>query len=153
MSKHDNKYRLVVTRNDGGVSIIHPTGEESKSVSISKALAAIKGGYSSYSEVTDVELNNMVPPDRRLRNAWKEELGAISEDLIRSQDIIRAKRNEALVKLDGEAFAESRKPNGNSSVIDTAAQKMRDIPQSQKFKNPANRDELLSLLDDIEGNL
>lgn len=98
----------------------------------------------SHLEITE----NDVPQDRTFRGAWQLSSGAISHNLTKVRDKIRADRNLKLEEMDKLAFAESRKPNGDTVNIDMEAQRLRDIPQDVRFASN-NLLDLKSLYNEI----
>ncbi len=86
---------LIIYQNqDGGVSVVHPTGE----VPIEELAAKL--GLTDYEIVED----GAIPPDRTFRNAWVKNGSAVVEDLSKSKEIghelRRAKRSEEFAPYD-----------------------------------------------------
>ena len=82
--------KIIFTNSDGGVSVVHPTGE----VPINELPAKL--GLTDYEIVDD----DAIPTDRTFRNAWVKSGATISEDLPKCKEIAhgtrRAKREEEL---------------------------------------------------------
>ena len=80
--------KIIFTNADGGVSVVHPTGE----VPINELPAKL--GLTDYEIVDD----DAIPTDRTFRNAWVKSGTAINEDLTKCKEIAhetrRAKRDE-----------------------------------------------------------
>ena len=80
--------KIIFTNSDGGVSVVHPTGE----VPISELPAKL--GLTDYEIVDD----SVIPTDRTFRNAWVKSGATVSEDLPKCKEIAhgtrRAKRDE-----------------------------------------------------------
>lgn len=80
--------KIIFTNSDGGVSVVHPTGE----VPINELPAKL--GLTDYEIVDD----NVIPTDRTFRNAWVKSGATVSEDLPKCKEIAhdtrRAKREE-----------------------------------------------------------
>ena len=80
--------KIIFTNSDGGVSVVHPTGE----VPINELPAKL--GLTDYEIVDD----DAIPTDRTFRNAWVKSGATISEDLPKCKEIAhgtrRAKREE-----------------------------------------------------------
>lgn len=142
--QHDTNYRILVRRNDGGLSIVYPTGEQPKEKVLEQSLNNIKGGYGGYTELTESEFNKQVPKDRHFREAWTLKDNKLMEDPEKCRECIRKVRNKALQMLDKVAFAELRKPNGNIKEVERKAKKMRDLPARKGFKG--KRSEMLKLM-------
>ncbi len=137
--------KILVTRSDNGISIIVPTNEATPELLLRDAMAV--NGYVSHREIEDSE----IPMDRSFRNAWIDNDG-ITHDFDKCREIIRNKRNDSLTKLDKQAYAESRKPNGNITSINNEAQRLRDIPQNSLF-NTDDINNLKTLLDQTKINI
>jgi len=80
--------KLIYQNADGGVSIVHPTGE----VPIEDLPAKL--GLTDYEIVAD----DAIPADRTFRNAWRKDGTSIVENLAAAKEIAhatrRAKRDE-----------------------------------------------------------
>jgi len=80
--------KIIFTNSDGGVSVVHPTGE----VPINELPAKL--GLTDYEIVDD----SVIPTDRTFRNAWVKSGATVSEDLPKCKEIAhdtrRAKRDE-----------------------------------------------------------
>ena len=80
--------KIIYTNSQGGVSVVHPTGE----VPI-KDLPA-KLGLTDYEIVAD----DAIPTDRTFRNAWRKDGTSVVENLAAAKEIAhetrRAKREE-----------------------------------------------------------
>lgn len=80
--------KIIFTNSDGGVSVVHPTGE----VPINELPAKL--GLTDYEIVDD----DVIPTDRTFRNAWVKSGATVSEDLAKCKEIAhgtrRAKREE-----------------------------------------------------------
>ena len=86
---------LIIYQNqDGGVSVVHPTGE----VPIEELAAKL--GLTDYEIIED----GAIPSDRTFRNAWVKNGSAVVEDLSKSKEIghatRRAKRSEEFAPYD-----------------------------------------------------
>lgn len=134
MPNSANLPKIVVTRIDGGISILSP-GDTATPESMERD-AINSEGYLSHRQLND----NEIPNDRVFRNAWVDNNG-INYDINKCRQLIRERRNFVLEELDKKAFSESRKPNGNVSPINNEAQRLRDIPQQANF----NSDDVLTL--------
>ena len=77
--------KIIYTNSDGGVSVVHPTGE----VPISELPAKL--GLIDYEIVAD----DVIPTDRTFRNAWVKSGATVSEDLPKSKEIAHERRREA----------------------------------------------------------
>ena len=80
--------KIIFTNSDGGVSVVHPTGE----VPINELPAKL--GLTDYEIVDD----DVIPTDRTFRNAWVKSGATVNEDLPKCKEIAhetrRAKRSE-----------------------------------------------------------
>lgn len=123
--------KILVKRNDGGVTIVTPAKGVTKAQLVKDAKAT--KGYVSHREVKQSDM----PNNRLFRDAWTDTTASSSVDidLDKARGIIRAKRDMLLEELDKEALKEQRKPNGNLSVIDSKAQKLRDITLDPRFNS------------------
>ena len=63
--------KIIFTNADGGVSVVHPTGE----VPINELPAKL--GLTDYEIVDD----DVIPTDRTFRNAWVKSAATVKEDL------------------------------------------------------------------------
>ena len=68
--------KIIYTNSDGGVSVVHPTGE----VLISELPAKL--GLTDYEIVDD----DGIPTDRTFRNAWVKSGSTVAEDLPKSKE-------------------------------------------------------------------
>lgn len=80
--------KIIYQNADGGVSIVHPTGE----VPIEDLPAKL--GLTDYEIVAD----DVIPTDRTFRNAWRKDGTSVVENLAAAKEIAhttrRAKRDE-----------------------------------------------------------
>lgn len=77
--------KIIYTNPEGGVSVVHPTGE----VPISELPAKL--GLTDYEIVDD----NVIPTDRTFRNAWVKSGATVAEDLPKSKEIAHERRRAA----------------------------------------------------------
>ena len=77
--------KIIYTNSDGGVSVVHPTGE----VPINELPAKL--GLTDYEIVDD----DVIPTDRTFRNAWVKSGATVAEDLPKSKEIAHERRREA----------------------------------------------------------
>ena len=77
--------KIIYTNSEGGVSVVHPTGE----VPISELPAKL--GLTDYEIVDD----DVIPTDRTFRNAWVKSGATVVEDLPKSKEIAHERRREA----------------------------------------------------------
>ena len=77
--------KIIFTNSDGGVSVVHPTGE----VPINELPAKL--GLTDYEIVDD----DVIPTDRTFRNAWVKSGATVSEDLPKCKEIAHERRREA----------------------------------------------------------
>ena len=77
--------KIIYTNSDGGVSVVHPTGE----VPISELPAKL--GLIDYEIVAD----DVIPTDRTFRNAWVKSGATITEDLPKAKEIAHERRRAA----------------------------------------------------------
>ena len=77
--------KIIYTNPEGGVSVVHPTGE----VPISELPAKL--GLTDYDIVDD----EVIPTDRTFRNAWVKSGAPGAEDLPKSKEIAHERRREA----------------------------------------------------------
>ena len=77
--------KIIFTNSEGGVSVVHPTGE----VPISELPAKL--GLTDYEIVDD----DVIPTDRTFRNAWVKAGSAVAEDLPKSKEIAHERRRTA----------------------------------------------------------
>jgi len=131
MSKYPNDYRILFTRDDGGLSISIPTGDGTIQTNRQR-IFDLHGTL----ELTEMGIDDYViqhPPDRKLRNAWVLSTDRFYEDENKSREIIRNLRNKSLLLLDSCAWTETRKPNGKINDVDDKAVILRNIPQRSEF--------------------
>ena len=77
--------KIIYTNSEGGVSVVHPTGE----VPINELPAKL--GLTDYEIVAD----DVIPTDRTFRNAWVKSGATIAEDLPKCKEIAHERRREA----------------------------------------------------------
>ena len=77
--------KIIYTNSEGGVSVVHPTGE----VPINELPAKL--GLTDYEIVDD----DVIPTDRTFRNAWVKSGATVVEDLPKSKEIAHERRREA----------------------------------------------------------
>ena len=77
--------KIIFTNSDGGVSVVHPTGE----VPINELPAKL--GLTDYEVVND----DVIPADRTFRNAWVKSGATVTEDLPKSKEIAHERRRAA----------------------------------------------------------
>lgn len=77
--------KIIFTNSDGGVSVVHPTGE----VPINELPARL--GLTDY-EIVDDEA---IPTDRTFRNAWVKSGLTVNEDLPKCKEIAHERRRAA----------------------------------------------------------
>ena len=74
--------KIIYQNSDGGVSVVHPTGE----VPIEDLPAKL--GLTDYEIVAD----DVIPTDRTFRNAWRKDGTSIVENLAAAKEIAHATR-------------------------------------------------------------
>lgn len=88
--------KIIYTNNEGGVSVIHPTGE----LPIEEVAARVVPEGVAYEIVED----DAIPADRFFRNAWVANGGAVEVDLDQAKEIghtiRRQQRAEEFAPLD-----------------------------------------------------
>lgn len=105
-------------------------------VTLIKKGAKIEDVISKWEDHADVDSHkalgatDSLPADRVFRDAWKLGINGCVECPVKSREIIRKKRNKKLEYLDEVAIKESRKPVSKLAEVNTKAQELRDIPQS-----------------------
>lgn len=77
--------KIIYTNPEGGVSVVHPTGE----VPINELPAKL--GLTDYEIVAD----DVIPTDRTFRNAWVKSGATVTEDLPKSKEIAHERRRAA----------------------------------------------------------
>ena len=77
--------KIIFTNSDGGVSVVHPTGE----VPISELPARL--GLTDYEIVDD----DVIPTDRTFRDAWVKSGSTVAEDLPKCKEIAHERRRAA----------------------------------------------------------
>ena len=77
--------KIIYTNSEGGVSVVHPTGE----VPINELPAKL--GLTDYEIVDD----DVIPTDRTFRNAWVKSGATVTEDLSKSKEIAHERRRAA----------------------------------------------------------
>lgn len=79
--------KIIFTNSDGGVSVVHPTGE----VPINELVSRVVPAGASYEIVED----DAIPADRTFRNAWVKTGATIVEDLPKAKEIAHDRRRAA----------------------------------------------------------
>ncbi len=77
--------KIIFTNSDGGVSVVHPTGE----VPIDELPARL--GLTDYEIVDD----DVIPTDRTFRNAWVKSGATVAEDLPKCKELAHERRRAA----------------------------------------------------------
>ena len=77
--------KIIFTNSDGGVSVVHPTGE----VPINELPAKL--GLTDYEIVNEDE----IPHESNFRNAWVKSGATVTEDLPKSKEIAHERRRAA----------------------------------------------------------
>ena len=77
--------KIIYTNAEGGVSVVHPTGE----VSIDELPARL--GLTDYEIVDD----DVIPTDRTFRNAWVKSGSTVNEDLPKCKELAHERRRAA----------------------------------------------------------
>ena len=112
--------RIIYTNNDGGISVIIPTGE----VSIEEIAAKDVPEGVAFEIVED----SAIPADRFFRGAWVANGAAVEIDLPKAQEIghtiRRAKRGEEFAPYD-EVIAKQI-PGNDAAEAEAARQAIRD---------------------------
>ena len=76
--------KIIYTNEEGGVSVVHPTGE----VPINGLPAKL--GLADYEIVAD----DVIPTDRTFRNAWVKSGATIAVDVSKAKEIAHTKRRQ-----------------------------------------------------------
>ena len=112
--------KIIYTNNEGGVSVIHPTGE----LSIEEVAAKDVPEGVAYEIVED----DAIPSDRTFRNAWVMGDCCVEHDLDKCKalghDMRRAKRAEEFAPHD-EVIAKQI-PGADATAAEEARQEIRD---------------------------
>jgi hypothetical protein len=112
--------RIIYTNNEGGVSVIIPTGE----LSIEEVAAKDVPAGTPYEIVTADD----IPSDRTFRNAWLMGNRCIEHDLDRCKqighDLRRAARAEEFAPLD--EIVAKQIPGSDATAAEAARQQVRD---------------------------
>ena len=136
--------RIVIKRDDGGVSIMQILEEADSTEAVRKWQTTAKEKYVSFREIEAADL-----PNRDFRNAWTDDLAGpqIDVDMPRAKDIhlgrIRERRKEKFEELDveymkaleaGDSFAQTTAKNKK--------QALRDAPAASAITDASNTTEL-----------
>ena len=112
--------KIIYTNNEGGVSVIHPTGE----LSIEEVAAKDVPQGVAYEIVED----DAIPSDRTFRGAWVANGAAVEVDLDQAKEIghdkRRAQRAEEFAPLD-EVIAKQI-PGNDPAEVEAERQAIRD---------------------------
>ena len=76
--------KIIYTNSEGGVSVVHPTGE----VPINELPAKL--GLTDYEIVAD----DVIPTDRTFRNAWVKSGATVAEDVFKAKEIAHTTRRQ-----------------------------------------------------------
>ena len=133
MSKYPLNYRILFTRDDGGLSISIPTGEGSIETNRSRIIDF--HGSRDLTEMGSDDFLSNHPSDRKLRNAWVLSTNQFYEDENKSRELLKNIRDKTLTLLDFCAWVETRKPDGRLNDVDGKAVILRDVPQRTEFTN------------------
>jgi len=115
--------RVIYTNNEGGVSVIIPSG------SIEDAMKDIPEGV-AYEVVED----NDIPSDRSFRNAWEHDTSIAPEKILTNiskaqaitKDRLRSERQPLLAEQD-ILFNRALESNASTTAIVTEKNRLRDI--------------------------
>jgi hypothetical protein len=124
--------KIVISRTDGGVSVMTVVAEADIDECIAKWSLQNDGEYLSHREMPD----EAIPSDRTFRDAWADVTPAavIDIDMEKARGIhlgrIREKRNAELARLDIDAIkAQDTGDSAALSSIRARKQALRDLPQ------------------------
>lgn len=123
-----NQQVIVFTRPDGGLSILHPTGQ----LPISELLTKdVPEDCQSTARITS---KSSIPSDRTFRNAWMDQDNQIAVNMDSAKTIWldkwRKARKTELEKLDIEfSKALGQQNQDAASLIESKRQALRDITQ------------------------
>ena len=129
--------KIIYSRPDGGVNIVHPCGTIEE----------------SWDRLPDNAINpqiveeDAIIPDRTFRNAWEADSGSIKVNMDKARGIhmdrIRQARDQRLEALDKETVqALGKKDDAKLAEIEAQKQVLRDIPQTLDLSKAASPDEL-----------
>jgi hypothetical protein len=127
--------KIIYTRPDGGLSIIHPirnTYPKLEALTDEEVLERAKKDIPKGAINVQIIDESEIPKDRYFRNAWKAGQGTIEHDMLKCRELHREKmrlaRKPLLETLDVE-FMKALESGGPSLVEDIKSkkQKLRDI--------------------------
>ena len=137
--------KIIVKRNDGGISIIHPTHEATLELLERDALSV--DGYVTHQEIED----DAIPQDREFRNAWCCENGKIYHDMIKANEIKRDKlrvlRKPLLDKLDIDYMRADE--SGDLKLKQQIADKKQALRDITNFTDIKDIDDLKSFMPEM----
>lgn len=131
--------RIIYTNENGGVSIVIPTGE----VPLEVLFQDIKVSYPD-AEIVNV---SVIPSDRTFRNVWGKSGKQVQVDMVKARVLwmnkIRDSRNKELAKLDLEYIRADEEGN-NQLKAQIAAKKngLRNIPQTLDLSSVTTPEQL-----------
>lgn len=131
----------VIERGDGGVSIMHTTGDVQTEIS----------KWERASNTTAVSVRQAgALPDRTFRNAWKVNGAAVEIDMAKARDIhrdrLRLERGPLLEALDVEVLR-AVETDDRAKIADIAAQKkaLRDATEDPAIEAARTPEELKAI--------
>lgn len=143
--------RIVYTRPDGGVSVVHPvinTHGEEDDITEDKALTRALAQLPTDAIAPAVVEESTIPSDRSFRDAWRYDGRGITVDMAKAREITAARlRRERAPLLAALDVAYMRADEAGDAVeklsIATEKQRLRDI--TKQVGGAANLDGLKNL--------
>lgn len=139
--------KVIVKRQDGGVSIVTPAPGVTQEL-IERDAKRVEG-YVSHRQVQDKEL----PTDRTFRDAWVDDDVKINVNMPKAREIhmnhLRQKRAKLMPELD-VAYLEADEINDTltKKAIATRKKALRDMPQTYDLSTAQTPEELKAMIPD-----
>ena len=124
--------KIIFSRPDGGLSVIHPVINSNETLTEDEAIDRARKDIPP--EAIDVQIvdESAIPSDRTFRNAWTVVAGAVEHDMAKCREIhtdkLRTLRKPLLERLDMEYLrADERGDAAGKVAIAAQKQALRDV--------------------------
>ena len=134
--------KIIYTRPDGGLSVVHPVINTKESITKEQALARALEKLPK--DALNPQVVDSVPSDRTFRNAWKAGSGCVDHDMGKCRELhrdrLRVARAPKLAALDIQQLR----------GIDVEAQKqeLRDVTSDPRIESAKTPEELKAVWPD-----
>lgn len=128
--------KIIYTRPDGGLSVVHPVINTREDISEEQALDRAMKRLPP--EAINPQVVDSVPVDRTFRNAWKAGAAGIEHDMAKCRDLHRDKMRQVRApKLAALDVAQLRGQN-----VEAQKQELRDVTSDPRIESAKTPEEL-----------